>query len=822
VIGRDVGNYRITALLGEGGMGLVYLGEHTAIDRKVAIKVLRADLMTNADALGRFMNEARVASTIRHPNVIEVFDTGVLQPETVPFIVMELLEGEALDARIARLGRVEIPDALRWANETAAGLAAAHAKGIIHRDLKPANLYLVADDRGDGRDKIKVLDFGIAKLRGGMGVISHTQTGSLIGTPHYMSPEQCRGTKEIDTRSDIYSLGVILYEMLCGAPPFTSSGLGELISMQLMMPPEPPRARNPAISEALEAVVLRALAKDPDARYATVQELQVALGFEPSRVLPTPPVGVSSLGPASPATPTGSRPPGTGTPAAHTPSGIATPSAARVGFAGATQVAKVSIMRTPLPGSSSPTGSGGAKSPTRQRRGLAIAGGVAAGLAILLGVAHGQLGPRLTCLTGGGCTDIGDCYNAGKCGIAKDQKHACEIYDKDCTAGKMPSCVRLGHCYETHTGGVTTNWTRSCDLYDKACSADDMSGCAHLADCYSEGVGGKARDSTQGCSLAKRACDNGDQYGCVKLGGCFGMGYGGFAKDEKHGCDLDEHACEVGESSGCTMLSFCYVPGDEGAPQGYGGGQEKACQSAEKDCDAGAALSCWLLGDCYSDGKGGFPKNEKRACELWTMACDDGGFPGKRGICDDLANCYRDGKGGFPKDAARALSLQQRVCDDGDATECANVAGAFKEGTNGATKDPGRACQLYEKACAGGMSCLEAAHCHCNGLAGVRNPARAHELYRKACDGGDKAACDEDKSARCGDEVSGTIPAPTHAVPAGGPHTSPPSTASAGSSALPASGHPPPPSVHRMKSAQLQRPPGKAKAAKDDPYGDAE
>jgi hypothetical protein len=279
LIGQTVGNYRITHLLGEGGMGAVYLAEHPGIGRKAAVKVLHPALSTNADIATRFFNEARAANAIHHPGIVEVFDFGTL-PTGVSYIVMELLEGESLAARLRSGVPLPMASAVEFATQAAAALGAAHKQGIVHRDLKPDNLHVVPDPRNPGREMIKVLDFGIAKLAGGTTLPGSvkTRTGAVMGTPVYMSPEQCRGTKEVDHRTDVYALGVILYEMLCGTPPFVSQGQGELIHLHISEPPPPPRSKNPAVPERLEAVVLRALAKDPARRLQTMDELVHALG----------------------------------------------------------------------------------------------------------------------------------------------------------------------------------------------------------------------------------------------------------------------------------------------------------------------------------------------------------------------------------------------------------------------------------------------------------------------------------------------------------------------------------------------------------------
>jgi hypothetical protein len=278
VIGQTVGNYRITHLLGEGGMGAVYMAEHPGIGRKAAVKVLHPALSTNADIATRFFNEARAANAIHHPGIVEVFDFGTL-PTGVSYIVMELLEGESLAARMRRGGPLSMASAIDFTTQAALALGAAHKQGIVHRDLKPDNLHVVPDPRNPGREMIKVLDFGIAKLSGaGEPGSVKTRTGAVMGTPVYMSPEQCRGTKEVDHRTDVYALGVILYEMLCGTPPFVSQGQGELIHLHISEPPPPPRSKNPAIPERLEAIVLRTLVKDPARRLQSMDELVHVLG----------------------------------------------------------------------------------------------------------------------------------------------------------------------------------------------------------------------------------------------------------------------------------------------------------------------------------------------------------------------------------------------------------------------------------------------------------------------------------------------------------------------------------------------------------------
>jgi serine/threonine-protein kinase len=223
------------------------------------------------------MNEARAVNAISHPNIIEVFDTGFLADSGAPYLLMEYLVGESLGARLGRVGRLPVPEALAIAGQTAEALAAAHEQGIIHRDLKPENLFLVP--RTSGGDLVKVLDFGIAKLRPDLAELApSTQPGELVGTPQYMSPEQCQGNLALDQRTDVYALGIIAYEMLCGRPPFLAAGLGELLTHHLTREPEPLRTHLAHVPPVLEEAVLRALRKDPEQRFASMREFRAALG----------------------------------------------------------------------------------------------------------------------------------------------------------------------------------------------------------------------------------------------------------------------------------------------------------------------------------------------------------------------------------------------------------------------------------------------------------------------------------------------------------------------------------------------------------------
>ena len=270
----SIGAYQLVRKIGEGGMGEVWEAEHQMIGRRAAIKFLLPAFTTNQSTVERFFNEARAVAVVADPGIIQIYDYG--REGDQAFIVMELLEGEELSRRLKRLGRLLALDAVRLARQIASSLARVHEKGVIHRDLKPDNVFLVGDPAVTGGERTKLLDFGIAKLT------QHdtqfkTQTGAMVGTPAYMSPEQCRATP-IDHRSDIYSLGVMLFVMVAGRVPFVGEGSGDVLISQVRDAPSRPSQFAPDLPREVETVIMRCLEKQPDARYQSAAELCSALG----------------------------------------------------------------------------------------------------------------------------------------------------------------------------------------------------------------------------------------------------------------------------------------------------------------------------------------------------------------------------------------------------------------------------------------------------------------------------------------------------------------------------------------------------------------
>jgi tRNA A-37 threonylcarbamoyl transferase component Bud32 len=265
------GRYQLGSLLGVGGMARVYLATDRVLERRVAVKVLSSPYAQDPVFVERFRREARAAAKLSHPNIVTVFDSGSDAEQL--YLVMEYVAGQSLAQLLADQGRLAPRRAAELGVEVCAALAAAHTQGLVHRDVTPGNV-LVADD-----GRVKVTDFGIAKAAA---ATTLTGTGTVLGTAAYLSPEQAQGGP-VDARSDLYSLGCVLYELLCGSPPF-GSGAGSpavaVATRHLSEPPEPPSVRNPQVAPALDAVVLTALAKDPAQRYQSAIELQDALEQE--------------------------------------------------------------------------------------------------------------------------------------------------------------------------------------------------------------------------------------------------------------------------------------------------------------------------------------------------------------------------------------------------------------------------------------------------------------------------------------------------------------------------------------------------------------
>lgn len=280
------GRYEVEQILGQGGMGVVAAAIHRDLRQRVALKFMLPEAATSPEARARFLREAQAAVQLRSQHVARVIDVGTFEQATggeSPYICMEFLHGRDVDRLTAEKGPLPTWEAIEIVLQALEAIGEAHALGIVHRDLKPANLFVT--QAADGSPCVKVLDFGISKLTSDSKLgASLTATTAVFGTPHYMSPEQMQSAKHVDARADIWSIGVILYELLAGRLPFQADSIGALVARVTASPPPPLIEINPALPPALSGAVMRCLQKDPDHRWSSVHELAAALApFAPAR-----------------------------------------------------------------------------------------------------------------------------------------------------------------------------------------------------------------------------------------------------------------------------------------------------------------------------------------------------------------------------------------------------------------------------------------------------------------------------------------------------------------------------------------------------------
>jgi serine/threonine protein kinase len=290
-VGDTVGNYHITATLGAGGMGTVFLAEHPVIGSKVALKAIHSQFAGSAEAFARFVNEAKAVNQIGHDHIIDITDFGAT-PSGDHYFMMEYLEGDSLADAISREGPFPPARALSIAAQIADALGASHSHGVIHRDLKPENVFLIVRD--GVADFVKVLDFGLAKLTNPDDLPTYeSRAGAVMGTAYYMAPEQCEGLPQLDGRADVYALGVILFEMLTGMVPFGGDGFVPILVKQVSVPPPAARSIIPSLPPALDSILFRSLAKHPTRRFQTMGEFREAL-LDPEGYAATDPAPAGS------------------------------------------------------------------------------------------------------------------------------------------------------------------------------------------------------------------------------------------------------------------------------------------------------------------------------------------------------------------------------------------------------------------------------------------------------------------------------------------------------------------------------------------------
>jgi TPR repeat protein/tRNA A-37 threonylcarbamoyl transferase component Bud32 len=647
-------------------MGVVYEGEHTTIGRKAAIKMLHPEFSHHPEIVQRFFNEARASTLVKHRGIVDVLDFGT-HTNGSAYIVMELLEGESLAARLRRDRVLDLESVVTITSGIASALRAAHAKGIVHRDLKPDNVFLVTDEELPAGFFVKVLDFGIAKLALDGATRGMTRTGHVMGTPSYMSPEQCRGAGEVDQRSDVYSLGCILFEMTCGRPPFTGSGPGDVLASHLREPA--PRARSivSSIPKKLDALIARCLEKMPAAR----PESMDALLAELDEIVPTskPARAKRAATPRPPeATPTP-----TATPQPQpTPVPVAPPMADTL---------------TPVP---VPTPTPAPRPRSRRKLYVAtvvIAAGATLAIAIAVSRPKGT-GSETTkptaapapapVLAADRCEagDVAACVEA--IGYETDRARLLVLKDKACVGGHSATCMDLGRTYVE-----AKNTSLAVDYFRRGCEAGTVADCEEAARVSYE------HDPAATVSMWSRACDLAPQtpYYCLNSGVAHENGMG-VAKDGAAALALYDKGCSHGELHACFHVGRMLFLG--------WGGTTRLPQEAiglwEKSCDGGVALSCAALAQALESGQG-VAKDGKRARALLLRACE---------TLQDLAACHNLAVLESASDRDAAYARLKALCDKDFALGCLHAA-EMEETVWGrrseAKQNREKACKLDSRLC---------------------------------------------------------------------------------------------------------------------------
>jgi hypothetical protein len=719
------GRYRLVRLLGQGGMGSVWAAWHQGLQIEVALKFVETGSNRPEEAVARFAREAGAAARIKSPHVVSVMDHGFDEEHQRPFIAMELLHGESLGDRLRREHQLPVGDVADIVRQALRGLGKAHEARVIHHDLKPDNIFLCRDEDLT----VKILDFGIAKTSFQMDLTApsapQTRTGDILGTPYYMSPEQTMGNRTVDTRSDLYSMGVVAYHCLAGTPPFNSTGLGELLVMINTQPVPSLRAFRSDVPEAIERWVLRSLAKAPDTRFQTAKEMSAALvaaldGVAPASLFPESawPSSYPSSG-SAPSPPVLDPAGGEPTPTAPLPAGVVirppdAPGEAPAGLAAPPPVLLAEALATTQMGPEKPAPVGEAGPPFVVREAGAVSGEPLAPPPAPLPATWSRRAPGVIAsvlLVAAGA--------AGLFVLARRPEEA----RRRATAASRQSEAALPSGSPSSTGKSPDS------ALQRACDGGDARSCAALGAMFEAGKGAPL-DKARALALYKQGCDGGDPEGCASLGVMYEFGRF-VGKDEARAMALYEQACDAGGAHGCTSLGNLYESG-----KGVAKDETRALGLYRKGCDGGHPVACSNLGVAYENGRG-VVQDRARAAQLFQKACDGGSASG----CHNLGLLHEMGTG-MPRDRARAAQLFQQACDGGNARSCASL-GALADAGAGVPRDRIRAAALYQKACDGGYpaACTSLGNMYEKGAGVALDKARAALLFQQACDGGNTPGC---------------------------------------------------------------------------------
>lgn len=603
-------------------MGIVYMARHLQLDRVAVVKVLRASLAENESMVKRFINEAKVAASIGHSGIVDVLDIGHLENEQV-FILMEYLKGESLGKRLEREGKLDERVAIAFAQQIARALVAAHDRSVIHRDLKPDNIFLVPDAEVVGGERVKLLDFGIAKLLE-RDVSLVTKTGAMMGTPAYMSPEQCRGAGKVDHRSDLYTLGVILFEMLCGRRPFVKAGYGSYILAHVNEPPPSVIELNPDASPLLAQVIARLLAKHPKNRFQSSRELVAALRA----------VRVTTQG-------------GTDLDLDATPSH----SQANESLNGSNTGREHDSLDS-LSEPNQPTPSISPSIPPESQTGETMS--VTRGF----GSRWARSGMWKTSLLAGGIA-----FLLGMGVVA------------------MSSGADEPHREPARTNPVGDDGTQSVHSQvpvdampglDERCDDGDKLACWQRAESHE-----RDGDTDNQLAFLTKACAAGHGRGCLRAGQL--LDEDGPREDDAKAVGFYERACDSEIFDGCRLAAMMYDEGTEVAEKSAGLTErlfKRAAVGYDAECGRGSGSSCQYAAMLYATGKGvdrnlrKVKKRQKQAFGHFTRHCDE---DRDAEACFHAASSYAIGVG-TRKSAKKAHDYFERACDWGYQGACEALA----------------------------------------------------------------------------------------------------------------------------------------------------
>jgi eukaryotic-like serine/threonine-protein kinase len=717
-----LGKYEITRSLGEGGMGAVFAASDLKMGDPVAVKFLHPHLAARPDVASRFLQEARAGRRIENAHVARVFDIQSI--DDVPFIVMQLVEGETLAAYLERHGPLPIAEAVDLLLQACEAVNEAHTHGIVHRDIKPGNLFLTPVP--NGVPFVRVLDFGISKFEN----INVTANANVLGTPLYMAPEQAKDAPNVDGRADVWSLGVVLYEMLSGTRPFAGSSGPAILLAVLQNAHAKLSTLRPDVPPFLERAVDRALAKKAEDRFGSVEELAAAIvqfgssagGASLTQIQRD--VARSSRAPAaSPALVPSSEGPNTapgrethafGTESIDTDSrSLATKDPA-------------SEARTPEPPEPKPVA----------RRKLAPALGVAVAAVAVVGV----FVARSLVPTAGAGTAPSSSPSAPAALSASASPPAAA--PNPCPAGATPECEAActakapGACHALAGAlvkgkGALADPARAATLYQAECESGGMAGCNSLGQMYAGSGDGVGHNDAMALGLYQKACTGKLGAGCVNLGSMHYDGTG-VPKNRKLAASLYRQGCEMGEPYGCFNLSVAYASDNGGVPHDDG----QAYVYADKACAGGNALGCVRVADAKLRGAG-VDKDVKGGLGQIEAMCAAGQVEG----CKEVASLYAKGLDEVAADPVRRDEYLAKACKLGDKRSCGTVK---VDDTVARTSTlPALENAELERMCdAGQMAmCALAGENLIAGRGVLKDAVKGAELRAKACRGGVKSAC---------------------------------------------------------------------------------